>query len=372
MTIPAFLQPRLRIFISADVIGSTALKQSKLGALVEYTRQGENGPGWFSAIQGFYFEAAQAFIGEWQRRSKESELPGALYGSAPTVWKTVGDEVVFVKEITDHRQIVTTLQTWLAALPRIRQFLENENANLGVKSTSWIAGFPFRNREVVVDHKIDVENEEEDYYSANGRRLNEYYADEENGIRSSIIIDFVGPSIDTGFRLCQFCSERKLIVSIDIAYIISMTQFDGEVDRTDLYFDGTANLKGVLGGHHYPIFWIDVSDENSLFRKEDKLKAIHALDKEDLKEYCDAFYAEHEGYIFRPFIDGDVGGVWSKKPNWYQEYQQILWANFEGKADQRYEVGPLEKAVEGMALSEERKRALLKKIQEAKKARDGA
>lgn len=119
-----------------------------------------------------------------------------------------------------------------------------------------------------------------------------------------------------------------MIVSVDVAYMISMTQFDGDVKRLDFFYDGSVSLKGVFGGSNYPIFWIDMSEEGSLSRKEDKLRTQSPCVKEDVKEYCEKFYEEHKDFTFRPFILNDIGQTLAKKPHWYSDYHKMLIANF--------------------------------------------
>jgi hypothetical protein len=324
--IPQFLESRLRVFLGADIVGSTALKQTRLGAHKVPTDQAAKGPAWFSAIQGFYFEAAQAFLFDWKKTKQESQSSEILYGPDPTLWKTVGDEVLFVKILTDHRQLATTVQCWMRAINRMKEFLHGESSLLDVKSTCWMAGFPFRNREVVLDPNAQFSKGWiEDYYRESGKLLNDFY---KNPDKSKLAIDYIGPSIDTGFRLSNYSTGRKFVISVDVAYFLSMTQVDGEVCRSDIYYDGSVALKGVLGGSNYPIFWLDMSSSESLARKEDKLKTQYSCDIQDIREYCEAFYNEHSQFTFRPFISGDVGLTLAKKPSWYEEYHEKLVENF--------------------------------------------
>ena len=123
-------------------------------------------------------------------------------------------------------------------------------------------------------------------------------------------------------------------LSIDVAYIISMTNFDGEIDRLDLFYDGLVPLKGVLGGSAYPLFWLNMGGDNSLAVKEDKLKAQTSCNREDVKEFCDSFYGEYEQFTFRPFIKDDAGRTFSKSPDGYNAYHALLVKNFiEGAID---------------------------------------
>jgi hypothetical protein len=324
--LPPFLKPRLRLFLGADIVGSTALKQTRAGTKSPPTDQATKGPSWFPTIQGFYFEASQAFLLDWELAKAASTDPINLFGQPPRVWKTIGDEVLFVKDITDHRQIVITIQVWIGAIRRMKEFLRAEHSTLDVKSACWTAGFPFRNREVVLDPSPSLNRGKvEDYYKESGKLLNSYYS---NKKKPNIVIDYIGPSIDIGFRLSSHSNSRKMMVSVDVAYLISMTQVDGEIKRIDFFYDGSTALKGVLGGSNYPLFWIDMSSDESLARFEDKLKKQNVVPKEDVKEYCDAFYKEHAAFTFRPFIDGDLGQTLTKTPPWYEEYQNLLAENF--------------------------------------------
>jgi hypothetical protein len=322
---PPFLEPRLRLFLSADIVGSTSLKQTRArpgGA----TEDWKNGPVWFSAIQGFYFEAAQAFLQEWADRKGASDLPNELYGQEPTFWKSIGDEVLFVKVLGDHRQVATTLRCWFHAVERMRSFLKTENSSLDVKCTAWVAGFPYRNREVVIGRYLNKDGHRvENYYQESGSLLNTIYTGTDG---FGLSVDYIGPSIDTGFRLTSFSSSRKMVVSLDVAYLISMTSFDGEVERIDLNYEGSHPLKGVMGGAPYPVFWINMSGSHSLAVKEDRLRSQSVANREDVKEYCDAFYEEYSSFTFRPFIKGDVGQTMAKMPPWYDEYHSLLVKNF--------------------------------------------
>jgi len=315
----------LRLFLSADIVGSTSLKQTRArpgGAAEDW----KTGPVWFSAIQGFYFEAAQAFLQEWIKRKKDSDQPQELYGDEPTFWKSIGDEVLFVKVLSDHRQVATTLRCWFRAVERMRSFLKNENASLDVKCTAWVAGFPYRNREVVIGRYPSEDGRRvENYYQESGNLLNSIYTKKNS---SGLSVDYIGPSIDTGFRLTGFSSSKKMVISVDIAYLISMTSFDGEVERIDLNYEGSHPLKGVMGGASYPVFWINMSGSHSLAVKEDRLRAQTTSNREDVKEYCDVFYQEYSSFTFRPFIRGDVGQTMAKMPAWYNEYHSLLVKNF--------------------------------------------
>lgn len=320
---PEFLKPRLRIFLSADIIGSTALKQSRLGAFASSNNAEAS---WFSTIQGFYFEAQQHLKAEWTALSDTFDTP-ECFGPPPEIWKTIGDEVLFTKVLTDHRQVATTLQCWQRTLKKIRTFLFRDGLSLGVKSTAWLAGFPFRNKEVVLSgDSFSKDDAIDNYYAENGRILNDYY---QRG-RDDVNVDYIGPSIDTGFRLTGLSSARKLIVSVDIAYILSMTSptKNGPIDNIQMRYDGQTQLKGVFGGGGYPIFWLDQAPEESAAVLEDRLTGGQACDRDHAQQFCEAFFAENSDFIFPPFIFSKSEIVLTERPDWYDRKHSNLIASF--------------------------------------------
>jgi len=327
---PEFLKPRLRIFLSADIIGSTAQKQSKLGAL-EPNGQA-NDPSWFTTIQGFYFEAQQSVEQSWERLQKALGV-GSYLGAAPTLWKTVGDEVLFTKVISDHRQVLAIVRCWIDALQAMREFLAREGkGRLGVKSTIWLAEFPIRNKEVVLSgDTFSQRGPIEDYFAENGRILNTYYL---NG-RKDINIDYVGPSIDTGFRLTTQASARKLIISVEVAYILAMAPrlANQVIVPVDLRYDGDVHLKGVMGGSGYPLFWIDLSTDDSAAVLSDRLLGQDKRDRDLVSDFCRAFFNEKEYFISPPFIVSAEETVLTHYPDWYGERLDNLVKWFDSPSD---------------------------------------
>lgn len=319
---PKFLQPRLRLFLSADIIGSTAQKQSKLGAVEPGSTP--NDPSWFTTIQGFYFEAQQSVRNAWNDL-EHPDLPDDHIGDAPELWKTVGDEVLFTKLITDHRQVLTTIKCWITVLADMRSFLHREGkGRLGVKSTVWLAGFPLRNKEVVLSgERFSGTGPIEDYFTENGQILNKYYSDHD---AKDINIDYIGPSIDTGFRLTGLATSRKLIVSVEVAYILALTArvTNQHIQPLDMRFDGEVALKGVLGGSGYPVFWIDLSGPKDAAVHADALSGVTSCDRDTISKYCAAFFTEKRDFIFPPFIISASEGLINTPPPWYNDQHANL------------------------------------------------
>lgn len=312
---PEFLKPRLRLFLSADIVGSTALKQTPLAATSDDIL--EQHSLWFTVIQGFYVEAAEAFATEWQRCQEKWNSEPLWFGPPPRLWKTVGDEVLFEKVVTDHRQISVVLMCWTLALEKMRCFLKENGRRLDVKSTAWLAGFPVVNKEVVLNFaKTSQPSNPDSYFTDAGKLLNSYYEDTESSL---VRVDYVGPAIDTGFRLTGYASARRLSISVGVAYALSKTVSTsaGPIKEFRVMFGGSTQLKGVLGGLNYPLFWIDLSDDGSLARCEDGLSGLSKTTKSDVQAYCEAFYDENGAYAFVPFIDLETEQQLKDRPAWY-------------------------------------------------------
>ncbi|AQT05207.1 hypothetical protein A0U91_10320 [Acetobacter persici] len=110
-----------------------------------------------------------------------------------------------------------------------------------------------------------------------------------------------------------------MAISVDVAYIISITMPINEKEKIPIFFSGSEPLKGVLKEAPYPNFWIDMSDYNSLFKKEDQLLSTPACSRDAVKEYCETFFEEYKNYIFRPFIYKDKTNTISNPPDGYNE-----------------------------------------------------
>lgn len=312
---PEFLKPRLRLFLSADIVGSTALKQAPLAATSDQILDQHSL--WFTVIQGFYVEASEALSTEWANCQKKWEGEDLWFGPQPRLWKTIGDEVLFEKTVTDHRQICVTLWCWVSALNRMRSFLQEDGRRLDVKSTAWLAGFPVINKEVVLNFSTQsAPSNPDSYFTDAGTLLNSYYKDQDN---SRVRVDYVGPAIDTGFRLTSFATSRRLSISVGVAYALSKTTptQNGPVKEFRIMFSGGTQLKGVLGGLNYPVFWLDLSEEGSLARSENELAGISKKTRADVQGYCEAFYAENSAYASVPFIDRDTEQQLRQRPTWY-------------------------------------------------------
>lgn len=287
----AALQPRMRLFMSADIVGSTAFKQ----------RRSESDR-WFRVVMRFYHDAELHFLSRWRARAGyEQEQPTRfhLFGDEPPeLWKTIGDEVVFTKIVDRPWQVAICMDVWMDALGLIRAELAKEDAALDLKSTAWLADFPLRNREVGLRTVGSPLDDPEDLSVANHQRLAAYYAKQPGYAR-----DFVGPSIDTGFRLSAFAAPRRLAISLELAHVLSGAHGEMEEARPastqgvryeppTFFYDGAEPLKGVLSGVPYPRLWLDAGGDR-LHQAEDRLLRRRPVEIDSVHRFTTAFIHQH-------------------------------------------------------------------------------
>lgn len=96
-----------------------------------------------------------------------------------------------------------------------------------------------------------------------------------------------------------------------------------------------------MGGVSYPLFWIDLSKDNSIDYHEDRLTGHRESARDDIRRYCEAFYDEHNIYTHRPFIESLTEQQISQKPDWWDELHGNLVKNFHLPDDSKSE-GPAE------------------------------
>lgn len=260
--------------MSVDLVGSTAFKNK-----TETVGEGayRNGPPWADVFRNFY----NGFPTMFERMLEHRSLPEAI---RPRLVKTIGDELLLQTEIRRSQDAKDVVSFFSSALATYTETNLSDKPLL-LKGTAWVAGFPINNFRVT-------------------------FAEEGGRIGGE---DFIGPSIDTGFRIAKTASPSKLAVSVDLALLLLAGR-----DKLDLYYDGNESLKGVLGGKPYPMIWYRVyGPERALFNAELALKNVQA-DKEKLEKYCDEFIKScRDTWLIRPYLPDDSD--FREKPPWHEE-----------------------------------------------------
>ncbi|WP_041678924.1 hypothetical protein [Rhizobium etli] len=309
----------LRLFLSVDLVGSTAFKQSsQVAQKLEDSNERDAVEPWFSPIAQFYKEIERLFAREWQSYvagwGKKLNWPS---GQSPELWKSAGDELLYTKVLSDHREALACIVCWKRAVSEYRQVLRTNHPSLDMKCTAWIAGFPLTNTEIVFKKHIDGLDDDDPVY-VNLFLLHEYYRNSSN---PDLTIDFIGPSIDTGFRLCALSDARKFIVSIDLVLMLvhairAKPVGANEVDLV-FHYEGRKQLKGVIGD--YPVFWIDMAADSGLDQIEDKLLRVEFSNTDDIKTFCELYFQSNSSGMIIPYIDGDQDGYFSNVPHGHKE-----------------------------------------------------
>jgi hypothetical protein len=196
------LQSGWRLFLSVDLSNSTEFKNDKPAD-------------WTPVIAGFLLSFPSLLaekihdvcnVRGWERCKH-----------LPALWKSSGDELIFVSQLETEHDARHILEGFKEA---IRSF--NDKSSLKGKGTAWIAEFPTINVALPFGFKKDS------------------------------FQDYVGPMIDTGFRLGKFASPQKLVVSVELAYLL----LNAKDPYRQIFYQGRETLKGVHPKSGYPIFWI--------------------------------------------------------------------------------------------------------------------
>ncbi|MCB1232557.1 MAG: hypothetical protein KDN19_20080, partial [Verrucomicrobiae bacterium] len=266
-------------------MGSTAFKNSSPTSLR-----------WIRAFYGFYSDLPATLKREYEATPKIAP---------PEVWKTLGDEIVFVAPLANHQDAAIHVRRFINAVRSYRHDLKRSVPQLDLKSAVWVAGFPVGNTAVQLHKK---------YPLANGGATDE-------GMIAVAVEDFIGPQMDIGFRLCHAASPRKLLVSVELAYLLA----SGEPSGVEFYLDKGEPLKGVLSEKPYPMIWVDMfgsspdDGHDELAVLEDELRMVERTPcrHEKLTYYCRLFIESAGAPLAIPFIDGD--DRFEERPEGYKE-----------------------------------------------------
>lgn len=279
--VPEGLKPRLRLFLSVDLVGATQFKQSRHA--------------WRSEILSFYRNFDYVLHSQTQkfRESLDSPLP------APEFWKSNGDELLYTWGLQNLADAHSILHIWLAALAEYRAMGSDGGQQLHLKSTAWIALFPLPNSEVFFrrgatpsrSHTVDLH----DAALLQSEIRDEWYAD---GATGEITKEYVGPSIDTGFRLTSWATPERLIISVDLAFLLTSSHPQG-VDPLPIRMGGKEPLKGVIDNAPYPVIWIAASDADT---GRDRQRGETTANASVIKSTCEAIIEQNYKFITPIFM----------------------------------------------------------------------
>ncbi|MDB6133874.1 MAG: hypothetical protein JWM59_2117 [Verrucomicrobiales bacterium] len=279
----------LRLFLSADLAGSTAFKQN------------------CSANEW------QNFFGEFYR-----QLPAYVdpkFGpneSRLSLWKTIGDEIVFSAGLATSGDAPRMVDAFRKGVAAYRRDIITPTRGLDLKCAGWTAGFPVGNLEVELP-----------------------------GLGGQF--DYIGPGMDIGFRLVKEATPRRMLLCVELAYILSLPAFPdpGIMVGTHL------QLKGVAKGRQYPCLWLDCfpSGECTGWDKieldEEELQGARRTpaNQKALHSFCHAWLQNIGTPFHVPFIEGD--GHIGTPPEGYAHMMAEVISTTQGPEGMHLEEEPL-------------------------------
>ncbi len=326
----------LRLFLSLDIVGSTEFKQASRGTARERLARLEAGSdvgkrsrdvadAWVEPFLSFYQISVDQMEAQWLRTRDEmraidpSNKSGRFaFGAPPQFWKGAGDEVLFSKEVISPLDAMATVHSFLAVMKEHRGRFARKEVPLDVKGTAWLAGFPVNNAEAVLPSQNAAmpAGRLDDPVAENYRLLHLYRADQ----LAACQLDYVGPSVDLGFRLREHATPRRLVLSADLVWLLCHTHDRCKVQERrkcrflsipHVGYDGRRGLKGILGGHPYPLMWIEADPDNLIDQAEDAVlrRALSghtpARDRiKDVSRFCGLFLNGRTPLQSRPYIEG--------------------------------------------------------------------
>lgn len=277
------------MFISIDLVNSTIFK-------TRFTKY------WPFVIQAFY-DIVKIALGTETYKTRPA---GKYYIDKDTfdnekmktdgfrIWKLVGDEVLIYHKIVSIGEMLNTIQIMHEVTRGIidlfigkagdyfkedaHQFAEFQSIakrHLSAKTTMWTA-------KCGNEIKLDYPN----MFYDSSRYIN----------CSETCLDFLGPDIDAGFRLCKYAEKNKVIVSPGFMALLSVQLERGEehgltgVISNAFRIVSYVELEDIWEKRLYPIFMFCPTIDSS----KDSIS-----DWRDLFEYDECGTSRLSDYIFR-------------------------------------------------------------------------
>lgn len=220
----SFLEKDICIFFSFDLVGSTKFKTEENTKKV-----------WPHVIFRFY---------ELIYNELKNKIPQVL------VWKYLGDEVLLYISIRDFESnsIIYTIPSVVFTVQlKVAKDIQDifETKKLDIKSTIWIAGTQTVKSKVF--NRSDIPELDECYKNLKMTLP----------LGNQMQVDFLGPDMDTGFRVAKFAYHHKVVLSADFAYLLYRMKKPRNQKGIDeqLKIVAFETLKGVWDNKYYPIIW---------------------------------------------------------------------------------------------------------------------
>jgi len=269
---------RLRLFLSVDLVGSTAFK----------SKEDETNLVWIKAFQKFYEQFPKMFRRHYREFCDNApEIHEKEKSVTPKVWKTIGDEIIFVNRVHSVAHLAAYVISFRKTLIAFGDEV-NTTYKLDTKGNGWIAAFPTPNRSI----RLALDAKEESY-SSNDDILTE--DDEISVDNEPSQFDFLGKGIDGGFRISRNSAVDAMTLSPALAYLLCKAHKNVDTTKFDCQFSFQEPeiFKGVMGGKKYPVVSLITSRDEDHERIEcleaELLDRPRAANADKLYEYLDRY-----------------------------------------------------------------------------------
>ena len=310
---------RVRLFLSVDLTGSTAFKSKPNHSSFEWLKAFQHFYGGFPPLFNRKYEDACNCIPEISDNEKQN---------CPKIWKTIGDEILFVNRVNS----ITHLGAYVSAFSEaLKEFgVQIAKHDLNTKGNAWVAAFPSPNCSIGL-----TRNGSGDPLAGLEDLPTEAFELEVDDKPSEF--DFLGKGIDGGFRISKNSTIDTFTISPALAFLLcrarrgeETTQFDAE-----FRFHEPQHFKGVLNGKRYPIISID-TNRDPIQKEVSELEArllrqpgVANLD--DLYAYLKKYIGHNN--IEMPALRLSDGATPISEPAHYESYVEQWEADYKQTLD---------------------------------------
>lgn len=239
---------RVRLFLSVDLVGSTA-----------YKAKGTSNLEWMKGFQKFYGEFPLQLRKNYANFCESNrEIAPIEVQNEPKVWKTIGDEIIFVNRLSSIAHLSASFEAFFKTL--VEFGAEVAPLNLNTKGNAWIAAFPTPNRSIRLSlNGLDPLMGEKDFLSE---------AFEAQVDAEPEKYDFLGKGIDGGFRIAKNSTVDDLTISPGLALLLCRAAKNRESTKFNqkFRFHEPQVFKGVVNGSRYPVVSV-ITDRNTISRR---------------------------------------------------------------------------------------------------------
>ncbi len=246
---------------------------------------------WGTDFRGFYQEFGDIF--DEKCKTLESSGHSTMVIPPPTIWKTLGDELLFYANINDakrHEQgcdlVFFYTVAFVKSLHRYNEIAheklkKNEHA-FKVKGCAWFADVAPESYPKYGNFQIEI--------GAPPNSENSH-------------IDFVGRQIDIGFRISKYSSLNRLVLSVEYCILLLRDNYLTLKNAgLALYYDGRKPLKGPLETLGYPLVYVEMNDRFHHSERELLSEKSAPADLIELMELLQEYLYLTNGILYYPFI----------------------------------------------------------------------